>query len=352
MAQAVPRRDALGEPPDLRAVAKVTAVVLLVVASAALLATLLVLGAQIFLVGLLGILCALVFVTISTPVARRLHMKRKHAFAIVVALTFLGLGALLYFTGDQLVSQVDQLVQKSSETFMTLKETAKSLPAPIGGRNGAASGSATPPDAPQVVAGAVKVASTVTGFASACLLVALMSFFCGYAPEEYVDAGIKLLPQRWQERAWALSDATYADLKQWLFAQLFTMAFDAVFVLVGLLIVGVKLAPVLAIITGVCGFVPYIGAFVAPIPGILVVMGEDPSKLPFVIGVYFAVQMIEGWIVTPLVQKKNNNIPPALLLFFQALIGLLAGPIGVVVSTPLLVIIMTWVRVLWVERQD
>jgi hypothetical protein len=34
------------------------------------------------------------------------------------------------------------------------------------------------------------------------------------------------------------------------------------------------------------------------------------------------------------------------------LIGLVAGPLGVVVATPLLVIIMTWVRVLAVERVD
>jgi predicted PurR-regulated permease PerM len=351
MAQAA-RRDDPGESPDLWRVAKTTAVVVAVVASAALVATILVLGAQMLLVGFLGILCALVFVTISRPVARRLHMKRKYAFAMVVALTFLALGALLFFTGEQLVSQFDELVSRSSETFTTLQAKAKSLPAPIGGRNGAASGNTAPPAAPEVVAGAMKVVSTIAGVGSALLLVALMSFFCGYAPEEYVDAGIKLLPESWQERAWALSDATYGDLKQWLFAQLFTMAFDAVFVLVGLMIVGIKLAPVLAIITGVCGFVPYLGAFVAPIPGILVVLGEDPSKLPFVIGVYFAVQMIEGWIVTPLVQKKRSNIPPGLLLFFQALIGLVAGPLGVVVATPLLVIIMTWVRVLWVERGD
>ena len=68
MAQAVPRRDALGEPPDLLTIAKVTAVIVLVVAAAAFLATLLVMGAELFLVGLLGILCALVFVTISKPV--------------------------------------------------------------------------------------------------------------------------------------------------------------------------------------------------------------------------------------------------------------------------------------------
>ena len=351
MAQAV-HRDAPGEARDLRTVARTTAVVVAVVAFAALIATVLVLGAQMLLVGFLGILCALVFVTISRPIARRLHLKRKYAFAMVVAATFLGLGALLYFTGDQLFSQLDELLKKSGETFSAIQAKARSLPAPIGGRNGAASGNAAPPDAPQVVAGAMKVVATVSTIASGFFLVALMSFFCGYAPEEYIDAGIKLLPASWQERAWTLSDATYADLKQWLFAQLFTMAFDAVFVLVGLLVVGVKLAPVLAIITGVCGFVPYLGAFVAPIPGILVVLGEDPSKLPFVIGVYFAVQMFEGWVVTPLIQKKRNNIPPALLLFFQALIGLVAGAVGVVVSTPLLVIIMTWVRVLWVERQD
>jgi predicted PurR-regulated permease PerM len=346
------RRGAPGESPDLRTVAKVTLVVVAVVAFAALLATVLVLGAQILLIGFLGILCALMFLTFAKWLGRHLHIKRKHAFVLVVTATFLGLGALVFFTGEQLASQVDELVAKSGETIGELQEQAKGLPPPIGGRNGAASGNSTPPDAPQVVAGAVKVVSAISGIGSALLLVALMSFFCGYAPEEYVDAGIELLPASWQERAWALSDETYADLKQWLSAQLLTMAFDAVFVLVGLMIVGVKLAPVLAIITGICGFVPYLGAFVAPIPGILVVMGEDPSKLPYVIGVYFAVQMIEGWVFTPLIQKKKNDIPPGLLLFFQALMGIVGGPLGIVVATPLLVVIMTWVRVLVIERED
>jgi predicted PurR-regulated permease PerM len=351
MAQAI-RRDAPGESPDLLTIAKITAVIVGVVALGALLATLLVLAGQIFLFGFLGILFAVIFDTLARPLVRRFHMKRRYAFALVVAAVFLAAGSIAFFAGEQIVSQVDELTAKSSEAYMKLKQQAQSLPPPIGGGNGAASQSGTPPDAPTVVAGAVKVAGALTGILSGVLLTVLMSLFFGFAPEEYVEAGIRLLPERWQSRAASLAEATHADLKQWLFGQLTTMGIIGAFVFVGLLIVGVKLAPLLGLITALCNFVPYIGPLVSPIPAIFTVLGEDAGKLPAVIGVYVAAEFLESWVVTPLIQKKRSHIPPALLLFFQALMGIIAGPLGIVVSTPLLVVIMTWVRVLVIERED
>ena len=351
MAQAV-RHGAPGESPDLGKVAKVTAVVVAVVALGALLATLFVLAGQIFLVGFLGILFAVVFDTLARPLVRRLHMKRSHAFALVVAVVLLVSGSIAFFAGEQIVSQVGELAGKSSEAYMQVKERAQSMPPPIGGGNGAASQSGTPPDAPTVVAGAVKIASTIGAVVSGVFLTVLMSLFFGFAPEDYVDASIRLLPGHWQERAWSLARETHADLERWLLGQLMTMCIIGAFVFVGLMIVGVELAPLLALISAVFNFVPYIGPLVSPIPGIFTVLGEDGSKLAWVIAVYVVAEFLESWVVTPLVQKKETKIPPALLLFFQALLAIVAGPLGVIVSTPLLVVIMTWVRVLVIERED
>jgi predicted PurR-regulated permease PerM len=349
----VARHETPSGSPDLRTVAKVTAVIVSVVAFGALVATLLALAGEIFLLGFLGILFAVVFDTLAKPLTRRLHMKRRYAFVLVVSVLFLALGAIALFAGEQIVTQVDQLTATSSQAYMDLKEKAQSLPPPIGGGQGAASQSGTPPDAPTVVAGAFKVASTISEIGSAFLLTVLMSLFFGYSPEDYVDAGIRLLPDHWQGRATLLAKATHADLKQWLFGQLTTMGIIGSFVFVGLMIAGVKLAPLLGLITALCNFVPYIGPFVSPIPAIFAVLGDGgPSKLPVVLGVYVAAEFLESWVITPFIQKKRSHIPPALLLFFQALMGLVAGPLGVVVSTPLLVVIMTWVRVLVIEPRD
>src|SRR3546814_10836115 len=69
------------------------------------------------------------------------------------------------------------------------------------------------------------------------------------------SSDLRLLPDTWQGRATLLAKATHADLKQWLFGQLTTMGIIGAFVFVGLMIVGVKLAPLLALISALCNFV-------------------------------------------------------------------------------------------------
>jgi predicted PurR-regulated permease PerM len=45
------------------------------------------------------------------------------------------------------------------------------------------------------------------------------------------------------------------------------------------------------------------------------------------------------------------SIPPALIIFGQVVMGLMAGFWGVLLATPVIIIIMTLVNKLYVERQ-
>lgn len=51
----------------------------------------------------------------------------------------------------------------------------------------------------------------------------------------------------------------------------------------------------------------------------------------------------------PIILKKTIDLPPALLLFFQVLLGILAGALGLLLAAPLLAVIMVVVRELWVK---
>ena len=90
----------------------------------------------------------------------------------------------------------------------------------------------------------------------------------------------------------------------------------------------------------------------ALIPAVLVGLMESPSTAAFIVGLYIFIQVIESNFITPLVQQKLVNIPPALILIAQLLIGSLSGGWGLVLATPLMVIIMVLVQELYIKKRD
>ena len=67
------------------------------------------------------------------------------------------------------------------------------------------------------------------------------------------------------------------------------------------------------------------------------------------LGVYVGVHVIEGYVVQPFVMRRAVEANPALLLFFQALMGALFGLLGLFVATPMLTVLQIIVTTLWIE---
>ena len=63
------------------------------------------------------------------------------------------------------------------------------------------------------------------------------------------------------------------------------------------------------------------------------------------------VQSLEGYILTPLLDKKFVSVPPALLLFAQVLLGILVGLAGVLFASPLVAVLLVIVQKLYVKDQ-
>ena len=64
---------------------------------------------------------------------------------------------------------------------------------------------------------------------------------------------------------------------------------------------------------------------------------------------YVAVQFIEGYLITPLVQQETVSLPPALTIASLVLFGALFGPMGLMLGTPLAAVAIVLVRMAYVE---
>jgi predicted PurR-regulated permease PerM len=118
---------------------------------------------------------------------------------------------------------------------------------------------------------------------------------------------------------------------------------------IGLVLLGAPFAIALALLAGLMEFVPYIGPFVAAVPAVLVGFAESPQLALHVGLLFLGVQMIESYVLAPLIQHKAVHLPPASILFAQVLMGAIVGALGVAVATPLAAAVMVAVSMLYVQ---
>jgi predicted PurR-regulated permease PerM len=105
----------------------------------------------------------------------------------------------------------------------------------------------------------------------------------------------------------------------------------------------------LGILTGLLSFIPNIGPIFSAVLGAGVALTVSPHLALSVIGLAIGVQIIESYLVTPLVEQRMVNLPPALIILFELIMGFLFGFIGLLVATPLLVVIVILVEKLYME---
>jgi predicted PurR-regulated permease PerM len=127
-----------------------------------------------------------------------------------------------------------------------------------------------------------------------------------------------------------------------------------VFVLtsIGLVIIGVPMWTALALIAGILNFIPNFGPLIALLPAVLVAFMQGPSTAFWVIALYMFVQVTESNFITPMVQKKLVSIPPALIIIAQLLIAPLTNAWGLVLATPLMLIVIVLIKELYIKQQE
>jgi predicted PurR-regulated permease PerM len=85
------------------------------------------------------------------------------------------------------------------------------------------------------------------------------------------------------------------------------------------------------------------------VPAILAAVVVDPVKGMHVALAYFVIQQIENHLLQPLVQREVVSLPPVLTIFAAVTFGLLFGPFGLLLATPLAVVGMVVISMLYVE---
>jgi len=194
-----------------------------------------------------------------------------------------------------------------------------------------------------------KMFQTTFGLVINSLLIFFVGLFLASSPQTYVRGTLWLFPPVYRPRAQEVLTELGHTLWRWLLGRFATMTITGVGAFAVLMAVGVPMATTLGIITALLCFIPNIGAAIALLLAMLAALPQGLTTVATVFVGYLSLQLIESYIITPLIQQRQVKLPPALLLAFQAFLGTLLGFIGAAIASPLLAALTTATKMLYVE---
>jgi predicted PurR-regulated permease PerM len=155
-----------------------------------------------------------------------------------------------------------------------------------------------------------------------------------------------LMPRRIRPELLAIAHEVNDILGQFLRGQLAVMASLAIFYAIALWAIGLKSALSIGLLTGMLAFVPYLGfslgVVLASMAAVVQFHGVV-SVLP-VWGVYLVGQLLESYVLTPLLVGDRVGLHPVWVIFAILAFGNLLGFVGVLLAVPLAAITLVLVR--------
>lgn len=106
-------------------------------------------------------------------------------------------------------------------------------------------------------------------------------------------------------------------------------------VAVGLLLLGVPFSFILGIVAGLTEMVPVVGPWIGGIVGVVVTLATAPDKVPWVILLYVAVQLLENTFLVPRIQGDTLNLHPVAIIVIILIASNYFGIWGVILGPPL-----------------
>ena len=275
---------------------------------------------------------------------RVLPIRRGFRLAIVAVLVAVFIGGFFTLAGTQIAGQaqaLEQVVTQQADRLLGYGHRLGLVPPGDGIGN----------VGKQLMGSLGKVTAalgTALGAISSLAMIVVIGLFVAMEPRLYERGLAWLLPMGKRRDFYRTGSAMGHTLRRLMAGRLLGMAVEGVFVSIALSIVGVPMATLLGILTGLLAFLPNIGAIVSGALIVLVGFSAGSETGLWAVAVYVAVQMFDGYVIVPMVARRSVDLAPALVLGCQLLLGALFGIMGLALADP----IVAMIKVLLEQRSE
>ncbi|MFH1536775.1 MAG: AI-2E family transporter [Patescibacteria group bacterium] len=141
-------------------------------------------------------------------------------------------------------------------------------------------------------------------------------------------------------------------LASWLWGQIMLMLVIGTLAFIGLKILGVEYALLLAIIAGLGEFIPIIGPILSAVPAVFFAFSDSPIKALLVVILFIVIQQLENHIIVPKVMHKAVGLNPLIIIIAMLVGAKLAGFVGLVLAIPAASIVGIFLEDFFEEKKN
>ncbi|MCA9154236.1 MAG: AI-2E family transporter [Planctomycetales bacterium] len=185
--------------------------------------------------------------------------------------------------------------------------------------------------------------------ATAVFFVLFVGLYVAFEPDLYRTGIVKLVRPPRRERASEILHKLHQALGRWIIGRLISMSIIGVCTVIGLWLMGVPMPFTLGCLAALLTFIPNIGPVLATLPQALLALQVGTNVVLYVILFNVALQSVESYLITPLVQRYEVTLPPALTIVVQLVMTALLGIVGVFMAAPLTAAVMLLVQSLYIR---
>ncbi|MDC3118715.1 AI-2E family transporter [Prochlorococcus sp. AH-716-K03] len=176
------------------------------------------------------------------------------------------------------------------------------------------------------------------------LFVFVVSLMISIEPKSYKEGVLLVVPKVYRNKFRLIFDKCNIALSNWTFSMVISSLSVGLLSLIALTILDVKYVVSNAIIAMILNVIPNIGPVMSGIFPISIALLDNFWKPLAVLGSYIIIQNIESYLIMPSILKKKANLLPGLTLISQFGFTFIFGPLGLILSLPIAVVIQVLIK--------
>jgi predicted PurR-regulated permease PerM len=154
---------------------------------------------------------------------------------------------------------------------------------------------------------------------------------------------IRIIPNKHQKSVSNLIQTIGVEVRKSVNGTLLVACMVFVCDTVGFAIVGMDSALLFGLFCGITDLIPYIGPWIGTIVATIVALTESPLIGLGVLIIAIIVQLVESYVLQPIVMSKATNLHPVTIICGLLIFGHFFGIIGMILATP----VMSIIKVIW-----
>ncbi|MDO8530176.1 MAG: AI-2E family transporter [bacterium] len=275
---------------------------------------------------------------------RKLHIPKVLAVILVYASIFAALGLMIYATAPIFVFEINQLSQNIPEYFEKLHPVLEELGVNVA-KNFEDFTSTLVSGLKESASSIIKAAFVFFGGIASTILIFAFAFYISLEEKGPERVLLLLTPKKYEGHVIHIFQKAQYQVAGWFGARVLACIFVGLASFVVFFLLDIKYAFILALISGVLTFIPFIGPLItAALAALFVGVSSSWMVALYIVVALYIIQAVENNVITPLLMKKFLDIPPVLVLISLLIGGTIFGILGMIFVVPVCGIIFQFSR--------